>query len=723
MGTSPSQMPPSPSHVPPAPQSTTPPVTVAPAVEADSRDGSLTERAERLLDTRPYLRHAGLLVAVAVAGVLYTHRLAQNGYANIFYSAGVSSMQRSLHNFLFVSFDPGGLVSVDKPPLALWVQASSAKLFGFSPLSLLLPEAIAGVLAVALLYVILARRLGAVAATAGALALAVYPTFVAVSRDNGVDPVLILLMVLACGVGLRATESGRLRTLVLCGVIVGLAFNVKTLAAYLVVPGIVLAYLVCAPGTLLRRITQVLVAGLAMLAVSFAWIAFVDLTPASQRPYVGSSTNNSELGLTFEYNGVGRVEGQSGGPNQTLVLPGAFVPATQQRAINAAAAHRVAHVPVPPPLPATPRPAGRERNPIPFGGPPRLLRLFGTGLGDQIGWLLPFAFFGLIGLALLAFAERAPKAQREAAAGTPVTADPHHEPTSNRARLATLIILGGWFAVEAVVLSLSKGIVHPYYVSALAPGAAAMAGAGAVAFVKLARGPSRSRRVWALVLSACAIGATIAAQLVLMHRESYMVWFMPLLVGGAALGLLALFASRRLAAPAMALVFALLLVVPTAYATTTWKAPVEGTFPAAGAKHFAGDGGYGASPRDEAIDRALIDYVSTHHPGSRWALLSVASDTAAPMILMGLDAGALGGYSGSDPALDGPGLARLVARGQARYVLLGGEYSLRGGNGATRAVLRACRELAPFEWSSPVVYPYGRVLFDCAGRARELAAD
>ncbi len=732
MGTSPSQM-------PTVPQTAAEPATAPPAPSAQNEGTSLAERAERLLDARPYLRHAGLLVAVGVAAVLCTHKLAQNGYANIFYSAGVSSMQRSLHNFLFVSFDPGGLVSVDKPPLALWVQATSAKLFGFSPLSLLVPEAIAGVLAVALLYAMLARRLGAIAATAGALALAVYPTFVAVSRDNGVDPVLILLMVLACSVGLRATETGRWRTLVLCGAIVGLAFNVKTLAAYLVVPGIVLAYLLCAPGSLRRRFAQVLVAGLAMVAVSFAWIAFVELTPASKRPYVGSSTNNSELGLTFEYNGVGRVEGQAGGPNQTVVRPGAYVPAAHQRAVDAAAARQTPHAPVPSSLPATPRPAGREHNPIPFGGPPRPLRLFGAGLGDQIGWLIPFAVFGLVGLLLAAFVERVPRLRGETApavaeasavpeaSGAPAAPDasssaaPERAPASSRAQLATVLILGGWFVVEALVLSLSKGIVHPYYVSALAPGTAAIAGAGAVAFVKLARGPSRTR-IWGLVLATCAVGTTVAAQLVLMHRESYMEWFVPLLIGGAVLGLLALVALRRLAAPAIALVFLLALVVPTAYATTTWLAPVEGTFPVAGSKHAVGDGGYGTSSRDQAIDRALLDYTSSNRPGSRWALLSVASDTAAPIMLMGLDAGALGGYSGTDPALDGPGLARLVARGQARYVLLGGEYSLRGGNLATKAVLRACRELAPFEWNSPVHYPFGLVLFDCAGRERALAS-
>jgi 4-amino-4-deoxy-L-arabinose transferase-like glycosyltransferase len=707
--------------MPPAPPTTTPSSAAPAPAQAEPRDGSLAERSRRLLEKRPYLRHAGLLVAVVAAAVLYTHKLAQNGYANIFYSAGVSSMQRSLHNFLFVSFDPGGLVTVDKPPVALWVQATSAKLFGFSPLSLLLPEAIAGVLAVALLYVILARRLGVLAASAGALALAVYPTFVAVSRDDGVDPVLILLMVLACGVALRAIESGRLRTLVLCGVIVGLAFNVKTLAAYLVVPGIVLGYLTCAPGSLVRRSVQVLVAGLAMLAVSFAWIAFVELTPASQRPYVGSSTNNSELGLTFEYNGVGRVEGQAGGPNQSPVRPGAYVPAARQRAVSAAAARTAPRTPPPSAQPAASRPAGRETDPIPFGGPPRLLRLFGTGLGDQIGWLLPFATFGLLALLSLAFARRMHETPPDAPPQTGVETPGERAPASERARLATIIVLGSWFAVEAIVLSLSKGIVHPYYVSALAPGAAAMAGAGAGAMVILARG-ARSWRILALLLSACAICATVAVQLVLMHRESYMLWFVPVLLAGAALGLLAMLASRRLAAPAMAIVFALLLVVPTAYASTTWSAPVEGTFPVAGPRHFAGVGGYGVDAHSVAVDRALLEYVSTHRPGSRWGLLSVASDTAAPMILMGLNAGALGGYSGTDPALDGPGLARLVARGQARYVLLGGEYSLRGGNRATAAVLRACRELAPQEWRSPVPYPYGLVLFDCAGRERELAA-
>ncbi len=668
---------------------------------------------------------------LALSAVLNLNKLSQNGYANIFYSAGVRSMLRSWHNFLFVSFDPGGLVTVDKPPLALWVQAASAKLFGFSPLSLLLPEAIAGVLSVAALYWVMSRRLGPWPAVAGALTLAVFPSFVAVSRENGVDPVLILLLILACGAALRACETGRWRTLLWCGVLVGLAFNTKTLAADLVVPGIALAYLVCAPGSIPRRIGQLAVAGLAMLAVSFAWIAVVELTPASQRPYVGSSTNNTELGLTFEYNGFGRVEGQAGGPGQVVVRPGAYVPAAQERAVAAKAAHAhtgstagatpadtpvapassTAREPTPTLVPVVTK--GREKDPIPFGGPPGPLRLFHVGLGDQAGWMLPFALVGLLSLGLLLLLGGWRTRQE----------DEPKEPRSGRRdlRLAALLVLGGWFAVEAVVLSFSKGIVHPYYVSGLAPGTGAMAGAGVLALVVLARGRG-SRRVWGLALMACAVAGTVVVQAMLMHREHYMEWFIPVLVAGAAVGLCAFFALRRLAVPATAFTLLLLLVAPAAYSATTWLAPAEGTFPAAGPHHDPGAGAYGVNARDEGIDRALADYVSTHDPGKRWALLTVASDTASPMMLWGLDAGALGGYSGTDPAVDGPELARMVANREARYVLLGGEYSLRGGNLATRAVLRACTELAPSAWHSPVPYPFGLALFDCAGHERELAA-
>jgi len=651
--------------------------------------------------------HLALAAVLALSAVLNVNRLSQNGYANIFYSAGVKSMLHSLHNFVFVSFDPGGLITVDKPPIGLWVQATSARLFGLSPLSLLLPEAIAGVLSVAALYWVLVRRFGRTAALIGALALAVFPSFVAVSRDNNLDAVLILLMIIACGLALRAIETGRWRTLIGCAVIVGLAFNTKTLAAYLVVPGIAVGYLVCAPGSPPRRLLKLLVAGAVMLAVSASWVGLVELTPASQRPFVGGSTDNTELGLTFGYNGLGRVGGQVGGPGEIPRGAGAQALIVTHPARTSRPAPRggprpparrapVRRAPLSPLLPN-----GRDRNPVAFGGPPSPTRLFGVGLGSQGGWMLPFAFAGMLLLALLALTDM------RSGAG---------DGRRDR-RLAGLLVLGGWFLVEAAVLSLSKGIVHPYYISALGPGTAAMIGAGAAAFIELGR--ARDRR---LILLPLAVGATVAAQIALLHRDDYMHWLPPVLIAGSAVGVIALLAVRRAAVPAMALTLGVLLIAPTVYAADTWGIPVEGTFPAAGPRAAGGIGQFGVSSHSMRVNRSLLTYIRQHHPGSRWALLTVASDTAAPFILLGLPSGAVAGYSGTDPALDGPGLARLVAKGQARYVVLGGAYSSRGGNRATAAVLRACVEVPAGAWFGAAYTRYSLVLFDCAGRERQLAA-
>jgi len=704
-----------------------------------------------------------------------TVKLSQNGYANIFYSAGVRSMVDSWHNFFFVSFDPGGLITIDKPPLALWTQALSARIFGFAPLSILLPEALMGIATVAVLYLIILRRFGLLAAFAAGAALLVFPSFVAVSRANGVDPLLILLLTLACGAAIRACESGRLRELLASAVLVGLAFNTKTLAAYLLVPALAGGYLLCAPGTVLRRLLQLLAAGVVMVIVSFAWIAVVEATPASKRPYVGGSTNNTELGLTFEYNGFGRVEGQTGGPGQVIGRPGAAVPIAHQREVEKVflRAHPHHVEPPPPVFPAAPY-KGREKYPVPFGGSPGPLRLFGKGLGDQGGWYLPFGFAGLLALLILLLVEwRSPPdplGDSEPAPGNTAPDQPVPSPAAGAGeeaplhgatavlapagpppadtaeypavraeapagevlrgrrdpRLACGLILGGWMVIEAVVLSFSKGIVHPYYISAIAPGTAAMAGVGVVAIGRLCRG--RTALV-GLLLAGLAVLATIAAEIVQMHREHYLVSSEKVLLAAGALllGALALVVLLRIrraaiAVPALlAVLLAVLLVIPARYSATTWLAPVQSTFPAAGPTQAPGHGGIGLNAQDEAVTKAVLRYVARHDPARRFELLTVASDTAAPFILLGMKAAAMGGYSGVDPALDGPGLARLLRRREARYAMLGGEYASRGGNDATHAVLAHCRELDPAEWSSPVHYPYGLVLFDCRGHERELA--
>ena len=695
---------------------------------------------------------------LALSAVLNINHLSRNGYANTFYSAGVHSMLHSLHNFFFVSFDAGGMVTIDKPPFGLWVQGLSAALFGFHPLSLLLPEAIAGVLAVAALYWVVTPSFGPAAGVMSALALAVFPSFVAVSRDNNLDAILILLMVLACGVGLRAIGSGRLLTLLGCAALVGLAFNTKTLAAYLVVPGLGLGYLVCAPGSLARRAGQLLAAGVVLLLVSASWSLIVELTPASSRPFVGGSVDNTEYDLTFGYNGFGRVEGQVGGPGRIpVVFKHGSLAHIEREALRARATHgRVSGLVPPvaaprdggasahPTVPATHagtahRTAakkvvlskylrnGRLRYPVAFGGPTGPLRLFEEGLGGQAGWMLPFALVGLLALALWSIGAGPQTGEEDVQAGEnqPAAEEPSQPPERDfehsggrrDPRLAGLIVLGGWFLVEAAVLSLSKGIVHPYYLSALGPGTAAMVGAGAVAFVA----PGARRRL-RLALMPIAVAGAVAAQLTLLGYDHYLHWFRPALIVGAAVGVVAILALRRFTRQAMALTLGLLLLAPAAYAATTWQFAVEGTFPAAGPHAAGAVGPLGLKPHDLLVTRALLNYVDARHPGTRWNVLTEASNTSAPMILLGHDAGAMGGYSGNDPAVNGPGLAQLVARRQARYVVLGGAYSERGGNAGSNVVIESCRVIPAAAWQPRPLNPNALLLYDCAGRERALRA-
>ena len=613
------------------------------------------------------------MLAVGTAVALNTYNLSQNGYANAFYAAAVRSMLGSLHNFLFASFDPLGLITVDKPPLALWLQTAAAKLFGFSPLALLLPQALLGAATVLVIYLALRTAFGVGAAVVGAGAVATFPAFVAISRDNLPDPLLLFLLSCAAVCVVAATKRGRIGPLLGAAVLVGLAFNTKTLAAYVPLPAFFLAYLLLAPGSWRLRLLHLGAAAALLGAVSFAWIAAVELTPASHRPYVGGSLENSELGLTFDYNGLGRVAGEEGAPGEIPYRAGASplrfsqVPAHRNLAIYTPLDHR-GYVPI------------RSE-----AGPPGLLRLFDGDLGGQDGWLLPAALISLVALAV--------QAQRQ----------------RDRELALFLTVFGGWFLLEAGVLSLARGIVHPYYTSALAPPSGALIGAGVGVSAK---GKRTARLAFLAGAAAC-----VATEALLLARAGMSGWVWAAAAGGAT-ALLYLLRGRP---PALAPCAVALLLVPAgAYAATTWLAPVQGTFPAAGPHAAAGPGGVGLEGEDRVVIPHLVSFLRPRTAHEEVQLFTVSSVAAAPLILLGLRAASLGGYAGTDPAFSGRSLARLVAAGKANYVLLGGPYSERGGNAATKAVLAACRPLPQAAWGGPPLYPYAYVLYSCAGRATRL---
>jgi 4-amino-4-deoxy-L-arabinose transferase-like glycosyltransferase len=626
--------------------------------------------------TRLRTHHRALALVLAFSALLELYRLGQNGWANAYYSAADKSMLVSLHNFFFVSSDPGGLVSIDKPPLALWLQATSAAIFGLHPLSLLVPEALCAVAGVAVAYAIVAPRFGVWPAVAAAATLAVFPSLVASARDNNVDALLILLMALACLAGLRAVETGAWRWLAATAVFVGLAFNTKTLAAYLVLPGLAAAWMLCAPGGVRRRLGMLAGAAAVLAAVSLVWVLAVQLTPASQRPYVGGTVDNSELSLSFGHNGLGRVLGQRGAPVQTITVKQA-------------------------------KGSLREAGSISSTGKPGPTRLFDRADGDQGAWLLPFALFALLALGFL------------------VRRRDRRDP-----RLAFALVLGGWFLLEVLVLSVSSGIVHPYYVSALGPGVATLVGAGAYAFAALG-----ARRRIELLLPVAALAVTLAVQVMLLRREhDYLRWLWPVLGVVIAGAIIVMLLRPRLRGPAIAAGLVALLLVPAIYSATVWQVPVDGTFPVAG-PYISDDTESLGIPADAVPGYlSLLRYIRAHQTPRRWDLFTQGSTTAAALILLGGRAAALGGYGTTDPVLEPAALASLVHHHEVRFVALGGGYASRGGNAASTAVARTCRRISPTRWRKPQntgtpghpVYAYITggwflSLYDCGGDSPALA--
>ncbi len=315
-----------------------------------SRARAGLRRAVRGREADPVWERPALWLVALLAGTLTFWGLTHNGYANTYYAEAAQAASHSWKAWLTNALDTSGSDSLDKGPLSNMLMGLSGRLFGFSTFTMLAPEALCGVGAVLLLHNTVKRTLGHRAALLAALMLALTPIFVAMSRFDNPDALLVLLEVAAAWALVRALQSGRMRDVLLCGVFVGLAFNVKMLQAYLIVPGLALTLLVAGQGTIRRRVGQLLAGGGAMLFVSFAWYGTMMLIPTADRPWVGDTTDNSWFSLIFGANGLSRVSGENSGPG-----------------------------------------AGG----ITFGGAAGPLRLFNSIVGGQIAWLLPLALVGL----------------------------------------------------------------------------------------------------------------------------------------------------------------------------------------------------------------------------------------------------------------------------------------------------------------------------------------
>ena len=542
-----------------------------------------------------------LLVGTAV---LYLWNLSASGWANAFYSAAAQAGASNWTAMLFGSSDAANAITVDKTPAALWIIDISVRLFGLNPWSVLVPQALEGVAAVALLYAAVRRVAGPGAALLAGTVLALTPVAALMFRFNNPDALLVLLLVAAAYCVARACEKDSSRWwLIAAGVAVGFGFLAKMLQAFLVLPGFAAAYLIAAHRPARRRVVDLLGALVAVIVSGGWYLLLVEWWPKSSRPYIGGSQHDSIVELALGYNGFGRLTGDE---------PGGL---------------------------------GNLNHDVGWG------RLFGTGMGLDIAWLLPAAVICLI--AGLVIIRRAPRTD---------------------ATRAALIGWGGWLAVTAVVFSFMNGIVHPYYTVALAPAVAACIGIGATLLWR-----NRFDIRAATALSGVVLVTTVLAAVLLSRHGEWLPWLRAVVavggVGAAVLLLVVVRLARPVASAVAAVAVASCLLAPAAYSIATAATPHTGAVPSVGPSQsgtgggFMGPSGLLDSPRPGP---ALTATIAADAGDYTWAAAAVGSNNAAGyQLASGAPVMAVGGFNGTDPSPTLGEFKQFVADRQIHYFIRG----------------------------------------------------
>ncbi|KRT63557.1 MAG: glycosyl transferase [Chloroflexi bacterium CSP1-4] len=623
---------------------------------------------------------------ISLAGVLYIWNLTVSGYANAYYSAAALAASQSWSAFFFGSFDAANFITIDKPPVATWVMGLSVRAFGLSSWSILLPQALAGVATVGVLFMAVRRSFGPAAAVIAALVMALTPAAVLMFRFNNPDAVLTFLLVTAAWALLQAIHDGRYRWVVAAGTLVGFAFLTKYLQAYLVLPGFAFVYALSANTTVRRRIVGLLVAVATVLVTSGWWVAIVELIPPGVRPFIGGSTTGSALDLIFGYDGLGRLFGASG-------------------------------------------PAGRGGG-AGFGGEAGLFRLFNDDWFGEIAWFIPLALAGLwLGLWLR---RRRPRIDRGLAgyvlwgswfATTALVFSFMSGVVHSYYAVALAPAIAALVGASVVDL---WGLRSRTWFGGIFMGMA-LIGSAVFGWWLLGRTPEFAPIIGPLAVT---LAASAAGVLVLTSVPRWRD------------------ALRRVAGAAAAVGLCAVVLAPASYAAATIGVAYSGGDPhpgptvagvgfGGGPRGVAGtmpDDGYpppmsGAPPtRPErgsatagppgggaSADSALVDYLVANQGSATWIVAANSANEAGSIQLAsGLPVMAMGGFTGSDPAPTLDELKSYIASGELRYVLTdrgGGGFG--GQDGATTSDRRA------WVTSACTVVDYdgsgSSSLYDCAG--------
>jgi 4-amino-4-deoxy-L-arabinose transferase-like glycosyltransferase len=578
---------------------------------------------------RPYEWAALALItaAAAVLRLIYIGKVAPDP----FYDAAVRSMGLSWHNFFFGAFEPGGSVSIDKPPVDLWLQVASVKLFGFSATTLKLPEAFAGIAAVPLLFLAVKRMWSAPAGLAAAAALAVLPVDVITSRSDTMDGVMMVLIVLAFVCFVRASETGAMRWLLAGAAALGVAFDVKILESLVALPGLALFALLGFPGPLGKRMLKLAAAGAVYVVVALAWLMATLFVPAHSRPWAIGSTNGSAWNVTFVFNGTDRLGGKSPEPQTTVYEPGHEYPVATQSERD--------HIPILPPSPT------------------RLLARIGPLSGQRLGLELLEAL--LLGIPALLWGLRR---RRRAVAELPGAEDEVQNgaegevPDEHRLRLALAAGLGLWL-LTGIGLFSQMARLHPRYVEGLVPAVAATLGIG-IAWASQPRG-----RLRPAVLVVALVASVYYAERLMFGTPT--VWWIALAAACAALLVAALarvpaLPARLRAVLAPGVVLVLSLTAMLALSVNTDLRAIN--------DHVTDAGEVGALPGEEL--EPLSRYLRANQRGARYEVAAQSATQIGALIVRdGRPIVVLTSY-GARVFTTTDQLKRLIAKGEVRYAFL-----------------------------------------------------
>ncbi|MEV5436891.1 glycosyltransferase family 39 protein [Streptomyces sp. NPDC052682] len=693
---------------------------------------------------QPAYARLALLILTALAAALYTWGIDHSQY-HTFYASAVRSMTESWKAFVYGSFDPGNSLTLDKAPGFLWPQALFARVLGFHPWALTVPQVLEGVASLLVLHRLVRRWAGVNAALAAATAFLVTPVAVGLFRTAVEDPAFTLCLLLAAEATQRAARDGRLRPLLLAGVWVGLGFQAKMLEAWAVLPALALVYLVSAPVPARKRLAHLGAAAVVMTAVSASWMLAVSLTPARDRPYVDGTTDDSAFSMVVGYNFLNRfpalgisaaatgsvsaTQGGGGGwhagargpgPGGRVEHPGGAGKSGGGR-YGGSAARGAGHR-------RTTRATAGGRG----AGQNGWAKMFGTSLASQTGWLYPFAAVSL--LCGLLWRRGSPRTD---------------------GIRAGFLLWGTWLATFFLVFSAGSVGGHTYYMGVIAVPLAALTGGGLAVLWRAYR--AGGRRAWALP---GAVAATAGWSAYLAGRfPSFLPWLAPVVgaLGLTAVVLLVLArpgrtpSGGRLAVAALAASLAAVLLAPGAWAVqvfdpgyrasgmgavgptgpdrghgavTAAGGPVArvrwdgGTPHGSRALLAGGFGGFGDGQLTTA-QREVLDYTTAHQGSAAYVFATTSWTTASPYILAtGAHVLPLGGFSGAVPFPTPARFRQLVGSGELRYVLLGGARgagALPGGRGGgTTATARitdwvesACARVPASAYTTPSRVPAG----------------